>query len=308
MALTPPPLKAASNPAPFDTKTHWLLDGGMGTELEKKGLDLNHPLWSARALKEAPDLIFAIHEEYLRAGADIILTASYQASLAGFMQHGMYLREARETIFSSVMLACMAREKYRAEASSPEAAARPILIGASIGPYGATLADRSEYTGDYMRSLNYEKLQEYYEPKIEALLSPRKNYRVDFLAFETMPSAAEVLFILGFMKKYPNARLTFAFSRVDEALRALPALERDPQVAAWGFNCLSVNEISSGLEQVAAFRASGGPFKPLMVYPNGENIAWHELVKHWLDLGVSILGGCCQTGPEDISKIRGLVK
>lgn len=236
----------------------------------------------------------------MRAGADIILTASYQASMAGFMKKGMYALEARETIFSSVMLACMAREKYRAEGG--EKANRPLLIGASIGPYGATLADGSEYTGAYM-PVSHRALQEYYEPKIEALLAPRKNYRVDFLAFETMPSFEEVKFVLSFMKKFPGARVTVCFSRVEEALRAQAFLDKDPQVAAWGLNCLSVDEMTKGIEAISSLRASGGPeWKPLMIYPN-EKAPCCDQVKAWQEKGVRIVGGCCNTGPDDISEI-----
>jgi homocysteine S-methyltransferase len=278
-----------------------VLDGGLATELEKRGFDLNDRLWSARALKDAPELIFETHYDFLRAGADIILTASYQASIKGFVEKGMYVREARETIFSSVMLACMAREKY-IEESGP-AAKRPILIGASIGPYAATLADMSEYS-EAKIPVSPDKLQEYYEPKIEALLSPRKNFRVDFLAFETMPSLAEVKYVLNFMKRFPGARMTICFSRVEEALRGHQVLDGDPQVASWGLNCLSAAEITDGLRQLAAIRTRNGTqaIKPLMAYSNG-TANWSQIVPDWRAAGAHLIGGCCKTGPDDVAQI-----
>jgi S-methylmethionine-dependent homocysteine/selenocysteine methylase len=187
--------------------------------MQKKPMTLTPNLNNQRplnsySLRDEPDFIFALHEAALRAGSDVLLTASRDVSLAGLMRAGMYLREARETIFSSVMLACMAREKFRAESTDSAAKERKILIGGSIGP------------------ARTEKYGEYYEPKIEALLSPRKNYRIDFLSFENVVAVDEVLYILAFMKKFPAARLTFSFENSEQLLGLSSILERDKQVTA----------------------------------------------------------------------------
>lgn len=296
-------MSVIKNPPTFSAKENWLLDGGLATELEKKGADLKHFLWSARILKDNPEMIFDTHLEYMHAGADIITTASYQASLDGFMKYGMYLREARETIFSSVMLACLAREKYY----SDSAVTRPILLAASCGPYGAYLADQSEYTGAYM-PVAENKLREYFEPKIEALLSPRKNFFVDFLLLETMPSMGEVQFVLRLLKRYPSARCVVSFSVVDEALKSCEMLEKDPQVLAWGLNCLGTGELTEGLKRICEDRARNGSseIKPLWAAPNGSNSSmdWTEMISQWNQLGVRIHGGCCHTRPADTQQIN----
>lgn len=297
----------------FNDKETWILDGGLATELEKRGVDLNHELWSAKALKENPEAIYETHLSYLEAGADILLTASYQASIKGFEKYGMYNREARETIFSSVMLATYAREKYFE--TNPK---RPILIGGSCGPYGAYLADGSEYTGAYFTDQDFEsKLAAYYHDKIEVLLSPRKNYRIDFLMFETLPLAQEAQLILSHMRKYSGAPVVFSFSRIDAALQAARLFAKEPQVAALGLNCMSVENIIKALPQLAPLTE-----KPLMVYPNGggsydaktkkwaphEPVDWKALNDICDRYNVKIRGGCCRTAPSDIAELRNLTQ
>lgn len=295
----------------FNEKETWILDGGLATELEKKGVDLNHELWSAKALKENPEAIYETHLSYLEAGADILLTASYQASIKGFEKYGMYNREARETIFSSVMLATYAREKY-----FETHAKRPILIGGSLGPYGAYLADGSEYTGTYFTDQDFEsKLASYYHDKIEVLLSPRKNYRIDFLMFETLPLAQEAELILSHMRKYSGAPVVFSFSRVDAALQAARLFAKDTQVAAIGLNCMSSTQIVKALPQLAGLTE-----KPLIAYPNGggtydattkkwaqiEPVDWKAFYETCDQYKVKIRGGCCRTSPADIRELHKL--
>jgi homocysteine S-methyltransferase len=195
----------------FKQKPFAVLDGGLATALESKGANLKHKLWSAQVLKESPELIFDSHFEFMMAGADIILTASYQASVNGFKSYGLYDREARETIFSSIMLACYAREKFLEQQS--QETPRTILIGASCGPYGAILADGSEYNPHYidMKNGTIQKeisaaLVDYYQTKIEILLAPRNKFSCNFLAFETLPSHIEAQVIAAILAQGTGCR------------------------------------------------------------------------------------------------------
>jgi homocysteine S-methyltransferase len=115
-----------------------LLDGGLATELEQRGHDLDHPLWSARVLRSSPDAIAEVHRAYLDAGADCITTASYQVSLLG--RHGLTVAESERLLRLSVQVAVEARDTF--SRSSPDRL-RP-LVAASIGPDGATLGVGSE--------------------------------------------------------------------------------------------------------------------------------------------------------------------
>lgn len=116
-----------------------LLDGAMATELEARGCDLADSLWSAKVLLENPQLIRDVHLDYFRAGAQVAITASYQATPAGFAARGLDEAQSRALIGKSVELARKAREAYLAE--NPQAGT--LLVAGSVGPYGAFLADGS---------------------------------------------------------------------------------------------------------------------------------------------------------------------
>ncbi len=159
-----------------------LLDGAMATELEARGCDLADSLWSAKVLLENPQLIRDVHLDYFRAGAQVAITASYQATPAGFAARGLDEAQSRALIGKSVELARKAREAYLAE--NPQAGT--LLVAGSVGPYGAFLADGSEYRGDYQRSA--AEFQAFHRPRVEALL----DAGADLLACETLPSFAEI--------------------------------------------------------------------------------------------------------------------
>ena len=296
----------------FHKKSRWILDGGLASELVKKGFDLKHPLWSAKVLYDDSRAIYDVHRSYLAAGADIILTSSYQASVPGFMKHlGMYRQEANETLYFTVEMACRARADHLEATAS--GLATDVLIGASVGPYGAILADGSEYRGDY--DLNTPAVSEYYEDKIETLILPRRHIRADFLAFETIPTAREAELITMILKDIPWARAWISFSRPEECLRALTVLNDNEQIAAIGLNCVAPETIDQFLPQLAAQSV-----KPIVVYPNrgsvydvaekkwlpapqGHHQVWRERAQRWYQSGARIVGGCCQVEPADITEI-----
>lgn len=164
-----------------------ILDGALATELEARGANLNHALWSAKLLKEDPSLIQKVHEYYLQVGANVISTASYQASFLGFEKQGYSREEAIRLLEKSVQLALDARENFLQELGLH----LPIkpLIAASIGPYGAALADGSEYTG--YKNVTVDELMNFYEDRIHVL----SNTKADLLAFEMVPCIEEAIAI-----------------------------------------------------------------------------------------------------------------
>jgi homocysteine S-methyltransferase len=312
----------------FKKKPFTVLDGGLATTLESKGADLKHKLWSAKVLKESPELIFDTHFEFMMAGADIILTSSYQASVNGFKSYGLYDREARETIFSSVMLACYARDKFIDHQNKAQETLRPILIGGSCGPYGAILADGSEYNPHYidMKTGTIQKdisatLVDYYQTKIEILLAPRNNFRCDFLAFETLPSVIEAQVIAAIMKKYPGARYWLSFSNPFEAEQAIAKMKTNPQIIGFGLNCVSPQAAIESLPSLKT-QLQGEGMAALVVYPNSgsaydpskkewsknkADINWGDFAKAANKSGATVIGGCCQTTTEDIKTISSML-
>ena len=156
------------------------LDGGLATQLESAGADLSGKLWSARLLQEAPDDIQRAHEAFLQAGCDIITTASYQCSipqLVDVLQITPAL--AKSLIARSVRIA---RAAVHAVAGD-----RAVVVAASIGPYGACLADGSEYNGHY-KTTPPEELAEWHRPRFDVLCDANP----DVLAIETIPCRNEV--------------------------------------------------------------------------------------------------------------------
>lgn len=287
-----------------------ILDGGLASQLEARGADLAHPLWSARLLLENPNLVRAAHLEYLFAGADIVTTASYQVSAAGLRASGMYGSAARNVSRNSVILAKQARDEF-CERPVAEDRLRP-LVAASVGPFGATLADGSEYSGDY--DLDEGELVEFHRPRIEALIEAGP----DLLAFETIPSEREAVALGRLLETFPGTYAWLSFSCRDAQIVShgelfsdcISRLEEFPQIVATGVNCSKPAFIAPLL------RNAGESSKALIAYPNaGES--WDKKSRRWLEQGrqtlepvewvqsgAKIVGGCCRVGPEEIRMIR----
>jgi homocysteine S-methyltransferase len=293
-----------------------VLDGSLAGELEKAGADLNDALWSAKVLFEAPHLISKVHYDYLIAGADIICTSTYQASFAGFAQRGLTPQQARYLFELSVKLALDARTSFWSEPGNRPGRQLP-LIAASLGPYGAHLADGSEYRGDY--ELTVEQLMNWHRPQLAVLA---QHEAVDLILFETIPSLMEAEAIVQLLEEFPDQIIAISFSARDGRHLSAGTLFRDaaerisayPQVAAIGVNCTAPAYISQLLDEARAVTTL-----PLMVYPNSgeywnaEQHCWHGAgdlqafstqVGEWYRKGARIIGGCCRTSPEHTRKIR----
>ena len=298
---------------------HLVLDGALGTELARRGADIDDPLWSARLLLEWPALIRALHLDYFRAGADVATTATYQATFEGFARRGLGHAEAARLMRLAVSLACEARDAFWHEAARDPAQAgrmRP-LVAASIGPYGAMLADGSEYRGNY--GLDEAALMAFHRPRLQVLAAAG----ADLLACETVPCLAEARALARLLEELPGSEAWISFSCRDGAhdsqgepwADCVAALDGFAQVAAIGINCTAPQHVES---LVAIARAH--TTKPIVVYPNaGEQYdavhkQWHgaahsggaplaDAAMHWADAGARLIGGCCRTTPQDIAAI-----
>lgn len=291
-----------------------ILDGAMATELERRGCDLHDPLWSAKVLHEAPELIRQVHLDYFRAGADIAITASYQATVEGFMRRGLDREESKELIQRSVRLALEARDEFWRETNNRANRLRP-LVAASVGPYGAFLADGSEYRGDY--GLNEEQLMGFHRERLALLLEAG----AEVLACETLPCFTEARALARLLPEFPGARAWITFSARDavhichgELLAECAAwLDSQPQVIALGINCTAPCHISSLIQAARSATA-----KPIIVYPNSGEIycadtrSWQgtassteflAAAKEWYTSGARLIGGCCRTTPEHIAAL-----
>ncbi|MFD2416730.1 homocysteine S-methyltransferase [Amycolatopsis pigmentata] len=273
-----------------------VLDGGLATELQARGHDLSGPLWSARLLADEPEEIVSAHETFFRAGAEVATTASYQASFEAFGEN------AAAMMRRSVELAQVARERVGGRR----------WVAASVGPYGATLADGSEYRGRY--GLSVAELTRFHRPRMEALAEAGP----DLLALETVPDIDEAAALLAAIEGIGiPAWLSYTISgdrtRAGQPLGEAFAVAADhPGLVALGVNCCAPGDVEPAIR--LARRAAR---KPVIVYPNsGEEWdatrrAWTppsrftaELVPRWIRAGADLVGGCCRIRPADIAMVR----
>ncbi|GBG66280.1 hypothetical protein CBR_g57878 [Chara braunii] len=360
-----------------------VLDGGMATELERRGQNIDDPLWSARCLIDNPDLIRDIHLDYLRSGSDIIISSSYQATFQGFEKRGYGREQARELFLTSVRLAGEAREQFmkethhtddggtdvnsnsgsnrtpssgsndygfnagtigkkrnskegeskkfctqygREEAAEQEEKERPRmpLVAASVGSYGAFLADGSEYSGDY-GDVTIEDLMDFHRDRIILLATSG----VDLLALETIPSRMEAEALIRVLEEEDvpiPSWITYVSmdgvhsARGDPFEECVAVADRCNKIVAVGSNCVSPRFVQS-LVTIAKQVTS----KPIVVYPNSGE-AWDDDKKEWVastgvseedfasyvpewrDNGASLFGGCCRTTPSTIRAIAAALR
>lgn len=282
-----------------------VLDGGMSNQLASAGHDLSDELWSARLLAEDPEAVTAAHLAYFDAGADVAITASYQATFEGFARRGTGQDEAAALLALSVECARTAARRSRTS--------RPLWVAASVGPYGAMLADGSEYRGRYGRSVT--ELERFHRPRMEVLAAAAP----DVLALETVPDTDEAEALLRALRGL-GVPAWLSYSVAGDRTRAGQPLEdafapaaRADEVIAVGVNCCTPEDADHAVALAA--RVTG---KPVVVYPNsGEE--WDARARNWTgtptftasrvtgwrESGARLIGGCCRVGPETISSVAG---
>lgn len=278
-----------------------VLDGGLSNQLEAQGCDLSDALWSARLLADDPGQIEAAHAAYVRAGAQVLITSSYQANFEGFARRGVAREEAAGLLARSVELA----------RGAGAAAEGEVWVAASVGPYGAMLADGSEYRGRY--GLSVRELERFHRPRIEALAAAGP----DVLALETVPDMDEAQALLGAVEGcgvpvWLSYSITGERTRAGQELAQAFALAagRDDVIAV-GVNCCEPADADAAVELAVAVTG-----KPVVVYPNsGERWdaaerGWRgrttydpARVRDWLAAGARLVGGCCRVGPREIAEL-----
>ncbi|KAK9146616.1 hypothetical protein Sjap_006519 [Stephania japonica] len=321
-----------------------VVDGGLATELERHGADLNDPLWSAKCLLTTPHLITKVHLDYLKAGADIIITASYQrlelqasvrATIQGFEAKGFSREEAEALLLKSVQIAIEARNIYYESCSDISCDGtdigyernmrnRPVLVAASIGSYGAYLADGSEYSGNYGEAVTLSVLKEFHRRRVQVLAQSG----ADLIAFETIPNKIEAQAYAEIMKEEDiKIPAWFSFSSKDgvnvangdSIFDCAEIADSSKNVVAMGINCTAPHFIHGLIQSIKKVTD-----KPIVVYPNSgetydatqkkwiksEGVIDEDFVSYvskWREAGASLFGGCCRTTPNTIRAISNIL-
>jgi homocysteine S-methyltransferase len=286
-----------------------VLDGGMSNALEDRGRDLSGGLWTARVLRDGPAEIAAVHRAYYQAGAGVATTASYQASVSGFLAEGLGRREAEDLLTRSVTIAREVRDSMADDGT-------PRWVAASVGPYGAVLADGSEYRGRY--GLTAAQLRDFHLPRLELLASAGP----DLLAVETIPDVDEAEALVPLLDDV-GISAWFSFSARGSRTGAGQPLADAFAVAASadcvvavGVNCCAPADVLRAVELASAVTG-----RPAVAYPNsgeewgagtrhwaGDNSFDVRLAPRWVEAGAAYVGGCCRVGPRDIAALAGTVQ
>ena len=293
---------------PFVRDPFTVIDGGLSTALELLGADISGPLWTAQTVIDDPALLERAHRSFVEAGADIIATASYQCGTKQFEAIGLSSKEARDALASTTTIARRAVE------------GTSVAVAASVGPFGASLANGSEYNGRY--GVEWQQVEDYHREKLAILV----DSGADLIAIETIPLADEALLIAEILEELGAPPAWFSFGFADETQtygldpvdKAVLSIAGYADLVAIGMNCTHPRYVDSLLASMSEL-VSG---IPLIVYPNhgrewdavarcwigdSTSISAVETVKRWVDLGARFIGGCCGIGPEDIAHLGNLV-
>jgi len=293
---------------PFVRDPFTVIDGGLSTALELLGADISGSLWTAQTVIDDPVLLERAHRSFVEAGADIIATASYQCGTKQFESIGLSAKEARDALASTTTIARRAVE------------GTSVAVAASVGPFGASLANGSEYNGRY--GVEWQQVEDYHREKLAILV----DSGADLIAIETIPLADEALLIAEILEELGAPPAWFSFGFADETQTyGLDAVEKVvlsiagyADLVAIGLNCTHPRYVDSLLASMSEL-VSG---IPLIVYPNhgrewdavarcwigdSMSISAVETVTRWVDLGARFIGGCCGIGPEDIAHLGNLV-
>ncbi|XP_031828670.1 betaine-homocysteine S-methyltransferase [Nomia melanderi] len=305
-----------------------ILDGGFSAQLSTHvGAKIDgDPLWTSRFLATNPDAVYATHLDFLRAGADIIETNTYQASVSGLMKHlSITEEESKNLLCEAVNFAKKAVKDYTKETSENDKIEnKNPLIAGSCGPYGASLLDGSEYNGAYGKTTHREIMKHWHKSRIDILV----DAGIDLLALETIPCYQEAETLVELLREYPNVKAWLSFSckrnslnivdgsNFEEVATRCYRMALPGQIVAIGVNCLAPTDVTPLLKNIN--KDEKNEFIPLIAYPNSGEIysstegwIWNEscdsienFVPEWLELGIRYLGGCCRVYSENIKSIR----
>jgi homocysteine S-methyltransferase len=281
------------------TEPFTVIDGGLSTALEALGHRPQGLLWTAELVVEQPDVVVQAHRSFVDAGADIVISSSYQASVEGFVRAGLDAVAARSALASTTELARRSGARW---------------VAASIGPYGAILGDGSEYHGRY--TADWHQVRAFHRSRLQVLTATQP----DLFAIETIPSAVEAEIVLDELARITSTPAWLSVTCRDEratcAGDAIEVVARlasgSPSIAAFGVNCTDPRHVSVLLQ-----RASCATDLPLVAYPNhggswdAERKCWHDSeadhlthrVAEWVQIGARLVGGCCGVGSEGVARL-----
>lgn len=285
-----------------------LIDGGLGTELEQRKVNINSLLWSSVALVEAADDVTKLHYDYYHSGANVGITCSYQCSedsLKASDKEKYSSKESRLQVYKESVEVCKRAKIMRmADAKAIELLVSPEIAG-SIGPFGSFLNDGSEFTGGYERS--EDEYQAFHEEKLDFFMNGTEE--VDYLQLETMPNFEEIKALLMLIKRKNSERketqgksekrfiLSLSIRNEEQLADGTPLkavvkylhdvgyLSKDPKTTplmAVGANCLKLKYSVKFVENLTNYMNELQIYGfPISIYPNSGEI-YDGIKKNWI--------------------------
>lgn len=279
-----------------------ILDGGFGRALQDMGIDLDTPLWSARAVITSPEMVVRAHAEFIRAGAQIITTNTY-ALTRYYLEKAGRVAEQQQLLERAYMLA------HRAVRESGVSGVR---VAAGIPPLNES------YRPDLVN-------QRIMESEYPFLIQTAVEEGADLIIGETLSSIAEARALLkhGTESGLP-VWISFTLNgegdlRSGESLESAARIVAEEGAAAVLVNCAGVDSISLGVAKLSAlaekipltFGAYANRFYPVregFTLEGGLNridegvspASYAAHARRWVDQGAGVVGGCCGIGPEYI--------
>uniref|UniRef100_A0A673HBE5 Homocysteine S-methyltransferase YbgG-like n=1 Tax=Sinocyclocheilus rhinocerous TaxID=307959 RepID=A0A673HBE5_9TELE len=268
------------------------------------------PLWSARILHSNPQAIKDVHY----SGSDVITTATYQASIEGFVKYlDLRPEEAQQMIMSGVQLAKETVREFMSHSTVSDR--REPVVAGSVGPYGAFLHDGSEYTGAYEDKMTVEELKDWHRPQIQCLV------KADLVAMETIPSLKEAEALVEVLREFPEAKTWLSFSCKDiqnissgRFSEAVQVACRSSQLVAVGVNCCPAPLVKPLLESAKSLKKadlswvvypnSGEEWDPKTGWKTKKRTSFAKPSLDWKEQGALWIGGCCRVGPADITELK----
>ncbi|XP_066521686.1 homocysteine S-methyltransferase YbgG-like isoform X2 [Hoplias malabaricus] len=299
----------------------FILDGGLATELEERGFQLQaDPLWSAKILYTDPKAIKDVHYRFLQCGSDVITTATYQATIEGFIKYlGLKPEDAEELLMSGVQIAKETATDFMSSCATSDR--RVPLVAGSLGPYGAFLHDGSEYTGAYEKWMSVEELKDWHRPQVRCLVAAG----ADLIAMETVPSLKEAEALVELLREFPDAKAWLSFACKDtqsisdgnKFSQAVQVANKSTQLLAVGVNCSPPDLVKPLLESAKSHKApnmswvvypnSGEDWEPSKGWKTDKRMPFSDLSLEWKEQGALWIGGCCRVGPADIMELRSVL-
>lgn len=273
-----------------------LIDGGTGTELEARGVPMHETAWAGAAVLDHQDVVRGVHEDFIRAGAEVIITNTFSSNRLVLEPAG----------FGDQVVEINRRAARIAREARDTAAERPVLIAGSLSPHGARGVPDPQPDPEFVLSCFREQV------------AVQAEAGVDLFALEMIPSAyygrpaaqaaveSGLPVWLGMTTESGDGGFL-----PEQALAALVDDLVQPGVSAVNVMHTDINDVHPALDQIerewegtlGAYAHYGDWIPPNWIFKEITPEQYLVAARTWVERGVQIIGGCCGIRPSHIQRL-----